>query len=106
MVLNSFTLTVPLQLFQGNQILEPVSRKARKLDGPEGKDLNPNLLVKPFLAHKQVSFASLTGSFIVLFSKLLKLWSWMQTQQTQNSFPGQKSYRDFREMGHWSWALD
>ena len=36
-------------------------------------------------------------SFIVLFS--LKLWSWMQTQQTQNSFPGRKSYQDFRETG-------
>ena len=42
------------------------------------------------LAHKPVSFASFTNSFIVLFSKLLKLWSW-------NSFQRPKSYRDFRE---------
>ena len=33
--------------------------------------------------------------------KLLKHWSWMQTQQTQNSFPGPKRYRDFRETGPW-----
>ena len=32
---------------------------------------------------------------------LLKLWSCMQTQQTQNSFPCPKSYRDFRETGPW-----
>ena len=51
-----------------------------------------------FLAQKLVNFASLTYSFVVLFSNLLKLWSWMQTQ-TQNSFPGPKSYRDFWEPG-------
>ena len=51
-----------------------------------------------FLAHKLVNFASLTYSLIELFSNLLKLWSWMQTQ-TQNSFPGPKSYRDFWEPG-------
>ena len=34
-----------------------------------------------------VNCASLSDSFIVLFSKLLKPWSGMQTQQTQNSFP-------------------
>ena len=53
--------------------------------------------VAQFVAHKPVNFPSLTDSFIVLLSKSLKLWSWMQTQQTQNSFPGPKSYRDFRE---------
>ena len=37
----------------------------------------------------------------------------MQTQQTQNSFPGPKSYRDFRETGPWgrgwsagAWRMD
>ena len=52
-----------------------------------------------FLAHKPVNFASLTDSFIVSFSKLLKLWSWMKTRQTLNSFSGPKSYRDFQETG-------
>ena len=37
-------------------------------------------IVAQFLAHKPDSFASLTDSFIVLFSKLVKLWSWMQTR--------------------------
>ena len=53
-------------------------------------------IVAQFLAHKPVNFASLIDSFTVLFSKWLKLWSWMQTQ---NSFPGPKSYRGFRETG-------
>jgi len=51
------------------------------------------------LAHKPVNFASLTDSFISSFSKLLKLWPWMQTRQSWFSFPGPKSYRDFRETG-------
>ena len=56
-------------------------------------------MVAQFLAHKPFSFISVADSFIVLFSKLLKLWSEMKTQQIQNSFPGPKSYRDFRETG-------
>ena len=47
-----------------------------------------------FLAHKPFNFASFIDSFIVLFSKFR---SWMQTQQKQISFPGPKSYLDFRE---------
>ena len=35
-----------------------------------------------FIAHKPVSFASLTDSFIMSFSELLEPWSWMQTRQT------------------------
>ena len=54
-------------------------------------------IVQQFLAHETIKIASFTDSFILLLSKLLRLWSWMQTQQTQNSFPGPKSYRDFRE---------
>ena len=57
-------------------------------------------IVAQFLARKPVNFASLlTDSFIVLVSKFLKLWPWMPTRQTQNSFPGPKSYRDFPETG-------
>ena len=56
-------------------------------------------IIAQFLAHKPVNFASLIDSFIVLFSNRLKLWSWMQKQQRQNSFPGPKSYRGFRETG-------
>ena len=51
-------------------------------------------IVAQFLAHKPFNFVSLTDSFIVLFSKLLDFWSWMQTQK---SFPGPKRFRDFRE---------
>ena len=46
-----------------------------------------------FLAHKAVSFASLTDSFIVSLSKLLKLWSWMKTQQHKIAFPAWKVTR-------------
>ena len=62
-------------------------------------------IVSQFLAHKPVKFASLTDSFVVSFSKLLKLWSWIQTRQTKNSFSGPKSYRDFRETGLWGRLL-
>ena len=44
-------------------------------------------MVAQFLAHKPVNSVSLTDSFIVSFSKLLKLWSWMQTRETQSNFP-------------------
>ena len=54
-------------------------------------------MVAQLMAHKPVNFASLTDSFIVLFSKLLKLWSWMQTQQTQNSFPAKKVTETFEK---------
>ena len=38
--------------------------------------------VAQFLAHKPLNFASLTDTFIVSFSKLLKLWYWIPTRQT------------------------
>ena len=60
-------------------------------------EIKTRWIVVQFLAHKPFNFASLTDSFIVSFSKLLKLWSWMQTWQTSNSFSGPKSYRDFLE---------
>ena len=50
-------------------------------------------IVVQFLARKPVNFASL------LTAKFLKLWTWMQTRQTQNSFSGPKSYWDFPETG-------
>ena len=56
-------------------------------------------MVAQFKARKPVNLASFTDSFIVSFSKLLKLWSWMQTRETQNNFPGPQIYRDFRETG-------
>ena len=80
----------------------PVSRKTRKLFGPEGKFWNQNLLNISTVPSPQTSPNYFDNwCFIVLFSKLLKHWSWMQTQQTQNSFPGPKRYRDFRETGPW-----
>ena len=54
--------------------LGPVSRKARKLFGSEGKffKLKPVESVAQFLTNKPFNFAFLTDSFIVSFSKLLK----------------------------------
>ena len=43
------------------------------------------------------SCALLSDSFIVLFSKLLKLWSWMKNLQPQISFPGLKSYQNCQD---------
>ena len=39
-------------------------------------------MVAKFLAHKQVNFGLLTDTFLLSFLKLLKVWPWMQTQQT------------------------
>ena len=57
---------------KGEVLLGPVSRKAQKLFGPEGKFSNTNLL-NCCTAHKPVNFESLADRFIFLFSKLLKL---------------------------------
>ena len=76
----------------------PFLKRPGNFSGPKANfKIKPCWIVLQFLAHKPIKIASFTDSFIVLFSKLLKLWSWMQTQQTQNSFPGPKSYRDVRE---------
>ena len=69
-----------------------VSRKSRYLFGPEGKFWNQNYLNSSKLPSSlTANFASLTDSFNASLSKLLKLWSWTQTRQTQNSFSGSKS---------------
>ena len=66
-----------------------VSRKSRYLFGPEGKFWNQNYLNSSKLPSSlTANFASLTDSFNASLSKLLKLWSWTQTRQTQNSFSG------------------
>ena len=46
--------------------------------------------------HKLVNFASLADSFIVSFSKLLKLWSWSKRGKHKQLFG---LYRDFPETG-------
>ena len=51
-------------------------------------DIKTCRMVAQFLAHKPVNSALLTDSFILSFSKLLKLWSWMQTRQTQIQLSG------------------
>ena len=54
-------------------------------------------IVSQFIAHKPISFALLTDSFIMSFSKLLEPWSWMQNTTNTNSFSaGPKSYWDLR----------
>ena len=58
----------------------PVSRKAGNFLGQEANfDIKTCWIVAQFQAHKLVNFGSLTDSFIVSFSKLLKRWSGMQT---------------------------
>ena len=52
----------------------PISQKTRKLFGPEGKFQNQNLLNSTTVP-STTQISSFTDSFIVLFSKLLKLWS-------------------------------
>ena len=51
--------------------------------GPEGKFWNQILLNSSTIPSSQTSqFSSLTDGFTLSFSKLLELWSWMQTWQT------------------------
>ena len=59
--------------------------------------INTCWIAVQFLAHKTVNFASLSDSFIVSFSKLLKLWSWMKTQQHKIAFPALKVTRTFEK---------
>ena len=94
-------------LRQRNKWCFPLERRFLPTSGPflekPGNFAGPNAnfkiktcwIVAQFRAHKPVKIASFTDSFIVVFS--LKLWSWVQTQQTQNSFPGRKNYQDFQE---------
>ena len=78
----------------------PFLERPGNFSDPKGNfEIKTCYTVAQFLAHKPVSFASFTYSCIVLISKLLKLRSWTQTQQTQNNFSRPKSYRDFRETG-------
>ena len=54
-------------------------------------------IVVQFLAHKPVSFSSLTDSFIVSFSKLLKFSSWLKKRQHKIAFPALKVTRTFEK---------
>ena len=90
------------QVWAGTQVLVP-GHQVWTLDSPfefyqfrglflertsNFSGLKANFEIKTFwivaqcLAHKSVNLASLTDNFIVPFSKLLKLWSWVQTRQT------------------------
>ena len=53
-------------------------------------------IVAQFLAHKSISFASLTDSFIVSFSKLLKFWSRMQQGKHKIALRARKVTRLWR----------
>ena len=62
---------------------DPFLERPDNFSGPKPNfEIKTSWIAAKFLAHKLVNFASLTDSFIVSFSKLLKLWSWMQTRQT------------------------
>ena len=90
------------QVWAGTQVLVP-GHQVWTLDSPfefyqfrglflewpsNFSSLKANFEIKTFwivaqcLAHKSVNLASLTDNFIVPLSKLLKLWSWVQTRQT------------------------
>ena len=56
---------------KGEVLLGPVSRKAQKLFGPEGKFSNPNLL-NCCTAHKPVNFESLADRFIFSIFKIIE----------------------------------
>ena len=82
------------------------SGKSWKLLGPKANfEIQTCWIVAQFLAYKPVNFASLTDSFYVLFSKLLKIWSWMQTQQTKNSFPARKVTETFEKQSRLTFSL-
>ena len=66
---------------------DPFLGRPDNFSGPKANfEIKTSWIAAKFQAHKPVNFASLTDSFIMSFSKLLKLWSWMQTRQTWNSF--------------------
>ena len=70
----------------------PFLERVGNFSGPKANfEIKTCWIVARFPAHKPVNLALLTDSFIASFLKLLKLWSWMQTRQTSNSFPGPKS---------------
>ena len=54
-------------------------------------------------AHMPAHFVLLADNFIVLLSKLINQSSWRNTELTQTSLTAPKSYRDFQEMGPWTW---
>ena len=94
---------VSINLFNNYiMIWGPFLERSRNFFGPEANfEIKTCWIVAQFLAHKPANFASLTDSFILSFSKLLRLWSWMQARQAKSSFLGLKSYHGFREMDPW-----
>ena len=93
-----------------NALLEDNFPRARFSKGPVIFPVRKQILKsKPvelwqFLAHKPFNFASLTDGFLSSFLKSLKLWSWLLTRQTKNSFPGPKTYRGVRGTGPWTFV--
>ena len=68
---------------QTEDTLGPFLEKLGNFSGAKANfEIKPGWIVAQFLAQKLVNFASFTDSFIVSFSKLVKLWSWMQTRPT------------------------
>ena len=54
----------------------PFLERPGNFSGPKANfEIKTCLIVAQFLAHKPVNSASLTDTFIVSFSRLLKLWS-------------------------------
>ena len=62
----------------GTETWGPFLERPGNFSGPKANfKFKTCWIAAQFLGHKPVNFASFTDSFIVLLSKLLKLWSWM-----------------------------
>ena len=65
---------------------DPFLGRPDNFSGPKANfEIKTSWIAAKFQAHKPVNFASLTDSFIISFSKLLKLWSWMQTRHANTA---------------------
>ena len=61
----------------------PFLERSSNLSAPKANfEIKTSWMVAKFLANKQVNFGLLTDTFLLSFLKLLKVWPWMQTQQT------------------------
>ena len=86
---------VPLQTVRA---WGPFLERPDNFSGPKANfEIKTCWIVAQFLSHKPANFASLTDSFIIAFSKLLKLWSWMQTCKHKTGFRVRKVVGSFEK---------
>ena len=86
---------VPLQTVRA---WGPFLERPGNFTGPKANfEIETCWIVAQFLSHKPANFASLTERFIISFSKLLKLWSWMQTCKHKIGFQARKVIGTFEK---------